>query len=106
MGNVSILGVPYAVTYVSDIKDVNSNPRGELVWGQIDYTDRCIRVLDDGCKERVLRTLLHEILHGIIHENNIEELKCDNGCHNEHVIDQLSVGLATALESVGITKIK
>ena len=64
-----------------------------------------IRVLK-GFPERELRSTIHEILHGIIHEYRVRELIDDKGEHIEAPIDQLALGLAEVLESIGATELK
>jgi hypothetical protein len=67
--------------------------------GQISYSKQSIKILKTS-PEREFRTILHEILHGIVMEYNVRELIYDNGDHNELAINQLSMGLAEVFESV------
>jgi hypothetical protein len=102
---VSILGVPYNVELVDRWRDVNHDDGdGSTLYGQIDYKGRSIRIMRD-CDEQLLRTLIHEVLHGIIASLKIRELIDDDGNHLEAPIEQLSVGLATALESLGVPRL-
>jgi len=87
---VNILGVEYAITYVSKPSDVDIYGR-EALWGQIDYWTRTIRVYDNGSRpaEDIFHTLIHEVLHGIA-----DELKLDLRREERH--DELDI-LALAL---------
>jgi len=98
---VRILGVPYDVTFVERIHDVAHNGDDERLHGQISYERRSIRVCDEG-PEQTIRTLLHEILHGVIEAQHVRELIGDDGEHSEAAIHQLALGLAEALESLGV----
>lgn len=102
---VSILGVPYDVELVDRWRDVNRDDGdGSTLYGQIDYKGRSIRIMRD-CDEQILRTLIHEVLHGIIASLKIRELMSDDDTHLEMPIEQLSIGLACALESLGIPRL-
>lgn len=62
---INILGIEYTIQYVHTPSEVDNQKR-EALWGQIDLWDRTIRIYDNGRSgEDILRTLLHEILHGI-----------------------------------------
>lgn len=71
------------------------------LWGQICYEKHSIKYLASS-PEQEMRTVLHEILHGIIANGAIRELMEENGSHLETPINQLANGLAEALESMGI----
>lgn len=98
---IKIGGMPFEIEMV----EVCHNSSGQKLWGQISYTKGSIRILKS-CPERELRTILHEILHGIINEYRVRELMDDKGEHLEYPIDQLVLGLAEVLESIGIAELK
>jgi len=98
---IKIAGMEFEVNRVETELDVCHDRSGKKLWGQISYEKQSIRILKSN-KEREFRTLLHEILHGIINEYQIRELMDDESRHLEPPIDQLSLGLAEMLESVGI----
>lgn len=102
---VKIGGVPHTVTFVKNMKDVCHNDGGEALWGQISFRKDSIRLFDCS-KERLLRVFIHEILHGIVEHYQVSQLMNEDGTHLEAPIDQLSVGLAEVLESMGITELK
>ena len=88
---VNILGKPYTITYVDNPADVDMRRR-EALWGQVDHWTRTIRVYDhDRTAEDVWETILHEVLHGIASELDIEALKGDD-C--EHIIGLVALALA------------
>jgi hypothetical protein len=102
---IKIGGVPHKVTFVKSMKEVCHNDSGETMWGQISFQKDSIRLFD--CpKERLLRVFLHEIIHGVIEHYQIKQLMSEDGTHLEAPIDQLSVGLAEVLESLGVTELK
>jgi len=104
---VKIGGAQYTIEIVDDKNKVclnNNNKNNTNLLGDISYSKQCIRVLKLP-PERELRLIIFEILKCIIHEYNIRELIDDNGNHLTIAIDQLSIGLGEALESVGVTKI-
>ena len=98
---VKVVGLPYGVDTVDDIKLVNPSDDGDILWGHTDFYTQRIRMFA-ACPERTLRTFLHELLHGIIGEGQIVELCKEGGTHLEPPIEQLANGLGEALESVGI----
>lgn len=100
MTKVKICGVPYTIARAANKWGVDHDDDGSELWGQISYDRHSIRFLASS-PERELRTILHEILHGVIEGNDIRELKAENGGHFEAPINQLAGGLAEALESLG-----
>ena len=102
---IQIGGLPFWVETVETRFEVCHDGSGANLWGQINYQKLSIRVLKS-CPERELRTTLHEILHGIVNEYRVRELMDDKGEHREDAIDQLALGLAEVLESIGITELK
>ena len=63
---INILGKQYKVKYVDNELEVDQlNKNKELIWGQIDYINKEIRILNKLSKEDKFETLLHEIAHGI-----------------------------------------
>lgn len=97
---VKIGGMWHSITKVFDSRLVPHNSGAPELWGQIDYAAQSIRI-KSATPERERRLLLHEILHGIIESYAIRELVGPNDDHTETAIDQLSFGLAEALESMG-----
>lgn len=101
MTSVKICGVPYSISREDDRLRVCHDGSGASLWGQISYQRQSIRFLASS-PEQEMRTLLHEILHGIIEHGSIRELMTHGGEHLEHPINQIANGLAEALESIGI----
>jgi len=102
---IRIGGMPFEIEKVETELEVCHMGSGQKLWGQISYSKHSIRVLK-ACPERELRLLIHEILHGIINEYRVRELMDDKGDHLESPIDQLALGLAEVLESIGIVDLK
>lgn len=99
--NLKICGIPYTATIVKDRFDVDHTGEGASLWGQISYTDHSIRVMKSS-KEQEFRTLLHEIIHGVVEGLCIRELMDADSNHLERPVTQLASGLAETLESMGI----
>lgn len=99
---VKICGVPYSLRRETEALFVDHSGEGAQLWGQISYSKHSIRCLASS-PEQELRTILHEILHGIVEQGAVRELMSEKGVHYEHPINQLANGLAEALESLGIT---
>lgn len=102
---IQIGGLPFEIETVETELEVCHDGSGKKLWGQISYTKLSIRVLK-ACRERELRTTIHEVLHGIVNEYRVREMMDDKGEHREEAIDQLALGLAEVLESIGITELK
>ena len=102
---IRIGGMPFEIEKVEKEFEVCHDGSGQKLWGQISYSKHSIRVLK-ACPERELRSTIHEVLHGIINEYRVRELMDDKGEHMESPIDQLTLGLAEVLESIGITELK
>lgn len=102
---IYIAGIPFEIEKVESESDVCHDASGQNLWGQINYPKQSIRILK-ACPERELRLTIHEILHGIINEYRIRELMDEKGDHMEIPIDQLTLGIAEVLESIGITELK
>lgn len=101
---ISIGGVRFTITRVKRALDVCHTKSGRKLWGEISYSKSSIRIQKDS-KARELRSVLHEIIHGIVSEYQVRELMDDKGDHLEFPIDQIALGLATALESLGIKQL-
>lgn len=98
---VNICGIPHSITVVPDGRMVpHNNDHGGDNWGQIHFGEHSIRLAASN-PERMLRSLLHEIIHGIVNELGVRELRGSDGDDLEEPIDQLAFGLAGALESMG-----
>jgi methyl-accepting chemotaxis protein len=105
---VKIGGVIYTIELVDDGDMVNHNNKKEkrqALAGEFDYLKQYIKVLKSS-PERELREILYAIIHIIIIEYTIRELIDDtNEGFRDIAMDQLTLGLAEALGSIGITKL-
>jgi len=104
---VKIGGIPYIIKIVEDRNKICHNDKEEInqnLSGEIDYSKQSIRILKTS-PEHELRSILHIIIYSIITEYGIRELIDDNENCLKSVINQLALGLAEVLESIGITKI-
>jgi hypothetical protein len=59
-----ILGIPYKITYVTELSSVDTVGNEEL-YGQADTTNCEIRLYANRPREAILGTLVHEIMHAI-----------------------------------------
>jgi hypothetical protein len=92
---LNILGKRHKVEYKASMSDVDVEGRKAL-YGCYDCKSKTIRVYDDGTREddAVYEDLLHEVIHAIITELNIERLDIKEA---ESAVYQLSVGLSDFL---------
>ena len=95
---VNILGKEYTIKYFDKPSEVDRNGR-KSVWGQVDFWERQIRVYDNKTTLQDLwDTIIHEILHALI-----EELNLDKNCLNndrkkeEELVGLLAMGLIDVL---------
>ena len=95
---VNILGIIYKIDYKDKPSDVDIHRRNSY-WGQIDFWTRTIRVYDDGNRPigDIFQTILHEVLHGIVSELNIESLETSSGSTCNDDLDIISVALSDVL---------
>ena len=89
---VNILGRVYSIEYVDNPAEVDLYKRKSL-WGQIDYWTRTIRVYDNGKPDGdVWETVLHEVVHGIVTDLNLDDVKLD-----EDTVGLLALALTDTL---------
>lgn len=90
--SVRIAGVEYSVSYVPNLRHEN-----QLAYGQIDFDNSEIRLSStDGVEhQRRCITLLHEILHGVVHANGME---VDS---EEEIVSMFAKGLYQVLQDNG-----
>ena len=98
---VKVGGIPYKVSYLP-WKEVDRGKEAARLYGQISYMDHSVHIASDMPKKKQQLALIHEILHAIIQEYNIRELKDNDGVHSEYAIDHLSLGLMDFLTSLGV----
>ena len=99
MKKITVCGIPYRIKFVDGVKDSQDN---SILWGQISYRDRIIKIDKNSTPEHKRQTFMHELIHGVIEGMSIRELIDDKGKHSEIPICQLAVGLANALSSCGL----
>jgi len=105
MKTVSIYGIPFTIQVKSTVHEVGHDIDEEMpLMGEICFMSHSINIIDSN-KPRMLRVLLHEIIHGIVEEGHIARMFGKDGRHDEDAVDQLAVGLAIALESLGVTEL-
>src|SRR5690349_12790076 len=95
--SVVVMGKTYSIAYVEHMDRADIDKRAAL-WGQVDYHTRTIRVFV-GRDERkrqpadVLETLLHEIIHAVIADNQLMKTALKDGIE-EAFVDNLGCVLA------------
>lgn len=100
---INILGKDYKVIYCDSASDVDTDGR-QMLWGQVDYWTRTIRIYDNKCLNGdVLHRILHEILHAIVSQLNIDSIT--NSSTEEDDIDMISLALADVLIRNGWLKL-
>ena len=95
---IIIGGVSYDVTFEKSRSKIADNEP----LGQISYTEGKIQIFKKMSECRIRRCLMHEIVHGVVTNYSIQELRHPNGYHNEVAIDQLAIGIVEAIESMGL----
>lgn len=95
---ITIGGVEYVVKFEkSRAKIAEDEPLG-----MIRYTEGTIQIYKKLSPCRIRRVLMHEIVHGVVTNYSIGQLRHEDGVHDERAIDQLAIGLCEALESIDI----
>lgn len=95
---VTIGGVRYDIVYEDTRKAIAPNKP----IGQIDYLKNKIQIYKHMTICRKRRSLMHEIVHGIIVGYHLKDLVHDDGRHNEAAVDLLAIGIVEAIESLGL----
>lgn len=86
---IDIFGTVYSVSYHDRPIDVDKHGRVNHA-GQIDYWDKTIRIYNCSNNTDVWKSILHEVIHGIAEEYNIDVLDKDE---NHDSVDLLSKAL-------------
>ena len=94
--SLTILGIPYTITYCDKPSDVDINGR-DSCWGSCDTWKREIRVYNADKIEDIWGTIIHEVLHAIVDMLKLSIL--DDEDRRKH--DELDI-LATALNDTFI----
>lgn len=102
---IVVMGKTYAVTYVEYMERTDIDKRSAL-WGQVDYHTRTIRVFigkDERARQPadIWETLLHEIVHAILADNQLMQKAIKDGME-EAFVDNLGCALADTLARNGI----
>ncbi|WP_099335809.1 hypothetical protein [Clostridium cadaveris] len=71
ISKVSILGIEYVVVYLEDLI------KREGLYGDIDYNKQVIRIDNSMNDDRKMRTIIHEVLHGIMESLGYSEINYD-----------------------------
>lgn len=95
---VTIGGVSYDIVYEDTRKAIAPNKP----IGQIDYLKNKIQIYKHMTICRKRRSLMHEIVHGIIVGYHLKDLVHADGRHNEAAVDLLAIGIVEAIESLGL----
>lgn len=95
---VVIAGITYDVNYFEDIESVSTDKSRPYRYGELNYWERKIRLLDNKVKKEddnfVFRNFMHEALHVLADALNIS---CLEGEENHSDLDTLATGLADML---------
>lgn len=98
MHTITILGIDYRVLEVDRVAAVDVNESAALS-GQIDFRARTIRVhVGDRQAADVLRTLIHEVMHGIAEALQLETFghgELTDQAHKD--LDLMALGLTDVL---------
>jgi hypothetical protein len=106
---VNILGIPYKITYVDRMVDVDfEKNRSKYYWGMVDYDSRTIRVYSkDRPYEEIMRTVWHEILEAIgamLHVNVWYDHEGNWKDQGHRDLDRIALGINAVLLQNGWLK--
>lgn len=88
---VLIDSVRYKINYV----DYPVILDGQQCLGMIDYNSGVIEIDSSKCGDTVLpKVLMHEIVHGILEERNVQDFLGDN---TENIVDNLAIGFVNLI---------
>lgn len=94
INKVTILGIEYDVVYLEDLI------KREGLYGDINYNKQVIRIDNSMKNDRKIRTIIHEVLHGIMEslgysEINYDEEKIQNISNALYLVAVNNLGLLT-----------
>ena len=94
INKVTILGIEYDVVYLEDLIT------REGLYGEINYNKQVIRIDNSMNDDRKIRTIIHEVLHGIMEslgysEINYDEEKIQNISNALYLVAANNPGLLT-----------
>lgn len=88
VNKISILGIDYEVIYLDDLI------ARENLYGEINYHKQIIRIDKTMEEDRKKRTIIHEVVHGMMESLGYADINCD-----EEKIQSISNALYLVLES-------
>lgn len=95
---VNVLGTEYSIEYITAPTDCDPLGRQSLLGSQDYWTGRIkIYVGDERPKSGTWKVLLHEIIHAIVEEYSIDEIRGMPEHQMERVVDTLATGLYDTL---------
>lgn len=97
--SINICGSIYKIKYTTRLDKVDIVGR-DMLWGQIDFQSHTIRVYagKDRPLQAIWKTLLHEIMHGVFLEYNVQSMIGVRSLDElEMINDTLSSGLYDTL---------
>jgi len=74
--------------YKIEQESEKKNNEGDILLGEISYTNNTIYLNKEFGREQLELTLLHEVIHGIFHKQGHSEW-----CENEDLVDGMAEGL-------------
>lgn len=88
LDEINILGIKYQVVYVDELVERDN------LYGEINYTKQLIKIDSSINYDRKKRTIMHEILHGVMESLGYLDINCD-----EEKIQNISNALYLTLEN-------
>ena len=101
--SINIFSKNYTVTYHKEKYEVSDDRQTRLL-GCVKLDEKEIRIYQNekSKREAVISILLHEIIHAVISELNLDEFIKDD--YNELVVDNIATGLGDVLIRNNIIK--
>lgn len=93
--HVKISGINYTVVLKKQLED-----SGDACWGLTDYPNVTIYIREELSQQKQRQTLMHEMLHVMMHEAGL-----DNICGDEKIVNPLGNMLDNVLASNNLAKL-
>lgn len=93
--HVKISGIKYAVVLKKRLED-----SGDVCWGFTNYSKSVIYIRNGLSSQKQRQTLIHEMLHVMMHEAGLDDI-----CNDEKIVNPLGNMLDNVLASNDLTKL-
>jgi hypothetical protein len=105
MKKIRVGAVNYKFFFGDEPRRLDPNPDriSGWLWGETDNREHTIRVYKHPTdKDITAQTFYHELVHAILFEYHIKNMRDEDNSHNEDAVDLLGTALKVSLESLGV----